>query len=262
MNGVTKFIIGGVATCVMAMAAHGALGTNAAFVDRLEGEARTALGNAGGTGLAVHFEREPALRRVAIITGTADAATRATILAAVRAVPGVADARWADDGAASNGATGAASTGAATAAAPAATPAAVASCQTQVDAAIGGNIIQFDRGHATISAQSNGLIAAIAAALGPCAGVSVEVSGHTDASGSPATNAALSQARAQAVVTALTARGVPAERLTAHGYGSTKPKVAGRGAAADAANRRIEFTVASTATAAATAPAPATDQGN
>lgn len=240
VNGTIKFIIGGIATSLMAMAAHSWLGTGTAFVDGLQSDAQTALGNAGGAGTTVAFEREPSLRRIAILSGPADAATRERLLAAVRAVPGVAEARWADDGVAT-----------ATTEAPA-TAEAVIACQTQVDQAIAGKTIQFGTGSAAIAPESGALIDAIAAVLGPCEGTSIAVTGHTDASGNPAANQTLSEARANAVLAALSAKGVPAARLSATGAGSSQPKVQGRGAAADAANRRIEFTIA----AAAAVPAP------
>ncbi len=256
MNGMTKFIIGGVVTSLMAMATHSLGGYGDRFISKLESNAQTALGNAGGAGVSVAFERDSALRRFAILSGPADEATKARLLAAVRAVPGIAGARWADDGAA----------------APAAAPEAPATaetvnrCQETVNSAIAGQTIQFDTGSANIAAASTPLIDAVAAALTPCAGVIVEVAGHTDPSGNPAANQTLSEARAAAVVAALTAKGVPAARLTARGFGSTQPKVQGRGAAADAANRRIEFAVASAADAAttpATTGAPAApQQGN
>ncbi len=244
MNGTIKFIIGGIATSLMAMAAHSWLGTGTAFVDGLQSDAETALGNAGGAGTMVAFEREPSLRRIAILSGPADVATRARLLAAVRAVPGVAGARWADDAAV-----------VATPEAPA-TAEAVIACQTQVDQAIAGKTIQFATGSAAIAAESGVLIDAIAAVLGPCEGTSIAVTGHTDASGDPVANQTLSEARANAVLAALSAKGVPVARLSATGAGSSQPKVQGRGAAADAANRRIEFTVA------AAAPAPAPTEGN
>jgi OmpA-OmpF porin, OOP family len=247
MNGTTKFVIGAAVTSLMAMASHSWLGMGAGFIDNLEQRARTAVGEAGGAGVNVAFLREPSLQRVAVLSGNADAVTRERLLAAVRALPGVREARWADDGAA--------------AAAPAEAPAtaeAVANCQTTVDAAIAGQTIQFDRGSAVISASSNALLDALGTTLAPCEGTTVEVSGHTDPSGTPGTNQTLSEARAQAVVTALTGRNVPAARLTARGYGSSQPKVEGRGREADAANRRIEFRVsASGAAAPAAAPAAA-----
>jgi OOP family OmpA-OmpF porin len=241
MNGTAKFVVGAIVTSLMAMAAHSALAFGSSFVDGLESSATSALGNAGGTGVHLHFVRDPNLQRVAILSGNADPATRARLLAAVRAVPGVRDARWADDGAA--------------AATPAEIPAsaqAVANCQAAVDTAIAGQTIQFDAGSAIISASSDALLDAIGTALAPCEGTTIEVAGHTDPSGTPSANQTLSEARANAVVAALTNRNVPATRLAARGYGSSQPKVEGRGAAADAANRRIEFRVAAV-NAAATA---------
>jgi OmpA-OmpF porin, OOP family len=246
MNGTTKFVIGAVATSLMAMAAHSTMGLGAGFVDSLESRATSTLGEAGGAGTSLSFVRDPYLQRVAILSGDADAATRARLLAAVRGVPGIRDARWADDGAAAAGAE-----------APA-TAEAVTNCQAAVDAAVAGQTIQFDRGSAIISAASNSLLDAIGTALAPCDGTSVEVAGHTDPSGTPGTNQTLSEARASAVVAALTSRNVPAARLTARGYGSSRPKVEGRGAATDAANRRIEFQVAASGAAAPGAP---TEQG-
>jgi OOP family OmpA-OmpF porin len=245
VDGTIKFIIGGVATSLMAMAAHSWIGLGGGFVDRLEENARTALGEAGGGTMSLAMLREPALQRVAILSGDADAATRARLLAAVRAVPGMADARWADNAAGA-------------AAAPAEAPATaqqVEACQTQVDRAIVGQTIQFESGSAAIKPQSQALIDSLAVVLAPCAGVVIEVAGHTDASGNAAANQTLSQSRAAAVVAALTAKSVPAERLTARGYGSSEPKQAGRSAAANAANRRIEFKVASNAATPASAPA-------
>lgn len=64
------------------------------------------------------------------------------------------------------------------------------------------------------------------------------VEGHTDSSGSAATNQRLSRARAQAVVDHLAARGVDRSRMTARGYGFSRP-LPGR-PASDPANRRVE----------------------
>ena len=238
MSGVTKFIIGGIVTALLAMASHSALGMGAGFVDTLEARGRAALGNAGGGQYRLDMIRDPALQRIAVLSGNADAETKARLLAAIRAVPGMKDAMWAEPSVPD---------------APA-TAEAVRNCQAEVDAAINGQTIQFDSGAATIKPESSALLDSLARALGPCAGTTVEVAGHTDPSGNAAANQTLSEARAAAVVTALTGRQVPVERLIARGYGSTQPKVAGRGAAADAANRRIEFRV-SAAGAAPAAPA-------
>lgn len=53
--------------------------------------------------------------------------------------------------------------------------------------------------------------------------LTVEIGSHTDSRGSDAYNVKLSQGRAQSVVDYLIAKGIPAERLIAKGYGETKP---------------------------------------
>ncbi len=77
----------------------------------------------------------------------------------------------------------------------------------------------------------------------------VELSAHTDAIGSDASNMKLSQARAESCVKYLIEKGIEKDRLVAKGYGESKPKVpnltpegkddpAGR-----AINRRTEFKI-------------------
>ena len=134
-----------------------------------------------------------------------------------------------------------------------ATVAAVADCQAKVNAAIAGKTINFSSGGANIAADSQPLIDAIAADLKDCAGTSVEVQGHTDASGGDAANLRLSEARAAAVVAALTAKGVTADKLSAKGFGETVPLDPANSPAAYAKNRRIEFKVAASSAAPAAA---------
>lgn len=127
------------------------------------------------------------------------------------------------------------------AAAPAASAKTVAGCQAELDARIKDQTVAFASGGTSISSDSLPLLDAIAKALGDCQGASVEVAGHTDRHGSDQLNQALSERRAQAVVAALTERGVPADRLIAKGYGATQPLDRSDTAAADMKNRRIEF---------------------
>lgn len=65
------------------------------------------------------------------------------------------------------------------------------------------------------------------------------VEGHTDAQGNDASNRALSQKRAQAVVDALVARGVSAARLSAVGRGEGEPIALNSTAQGRAKNRRV-----------------------
>lgn len=67
------------------------------------------------------------------------------------------------------------------------------------------------------------------------------IEGHTDSSGIPAKNRLLSQRRADAIRSYLLTKGVTPDRLTAIGYGSTRPVADNRTVAGRAANRRVEL---------------------
>lgn len=69
------------------------------------------------------------------------------------------------------------------------------------------------------------------------------IEGHTDNLGDPAKNQILSEERAQTVAAYLTGKGVAADRLTARGYGDTRPLVRDNTADGRAKNRRVEFVI-------------------
>jgi OOP family OmpA-OmpF porin len=69
----------------------------------------------------------------------------------------------------------------------------------------------------------------------------LEVQGHTDAVGSDAYNQPLSEARARSVVIWLTQHGVATPRLSAHGYGKTRPVASNATDEGRARNRRVEI---------------------
>jgi outer membrane protein OmpA-like peptidoglycan-associated protein len=71
--------------------------------------------------------------------------------------------------------------------------------------------------------------------------VDVVIGGHTDSDGDEALNQSLSQDRADAVLTYLTSQGVPADTLTATGFGETQPIAPNDTPENKAKNRRIEF---------------------
>jgi OOP family OmpA-OmpF porin len=73
--------------------------------------------------------------------------------------------------------------------------------------------------------------------------IKVEISGHTDDTGTVSHNQTLSLKRAQAVVAYLTAHGIPKERLIQVGHGSTRPLKPNDTEEHKQANRRIEFRV-------------------
>jgi len=67
------------------------------------------------------------------------------------------------------------------------------------------------------------------------------IEGHTDNTGSAATNLKLSEQRANVVRSYLIRKGVPADRITAIGYGLEKPIADNKTSKGRAANRRVEF---------------------
>ncbi len=244
MNGTTKFIIGAVATSLMAMASHSLLGMGGGFINGLKGKAEIAVGAIGIPGIKVAMQEDPALNRIVVLSGTATDEQKAAAIAAARAVPGVKDAIWVD-------AAGTAATPAVVAdKGPPASAEQIKGCQGDVDGVIKGKTIQFDTAAATIKPESQALIDALAGALAACAGTTVEVAGHTDVRGDVGKNMRLSEERANSVVSALVAKGIPATRLLPKGYGETKPL-----GADDTANRRIEFAVGAKTAADPAAPA-------
>jgi outer membrane protein OmpA-like peptidoglycan-associated protein len=70
----------------------------------------------------------------------------------------------------------------------------------------------------------------------------IGVEGHTDSSATAAHNQTLSEQRANSVKAYLVAAGVSAERLSAQGFGATKPVADNGSAIGRAQNRRVELT--------------------
>ena len=71
----------------------------------------------------------------------------------------------------------------------------------------------------------------------------VQISGHTDNVGKPADNLSLSNNRAKAVVTYLVSNGIPAQRVSAKGFGETQPVADNKTEIGRAKNRRTEMKV-------------------
>jgi len=69
------------------------------------------------------------------------------------------------------------------------------------------------------------------------------IEGHTDLSGSPQHNQALSERRAEAVKRYLVDHGIAADRLTTVGYGSSRPLTTDPSPTAQAINRRVTLVV-------------------
>jgi outer membrane protein OmpA-like peptidoglycan-associated protein len=71
----------------------------------------------------------------------------------------------------------------------------------------------------------------------------IEISGHTDNTGSATVNETLSQQRAEAVVQYLTGKGVSASRMKAKGYGAARPVSTNNTEDGRQQNRRTEFEI-------------------
>jgi outer membrane protein OmpA-like peptidoglycan-associated protein len=123
-----------------------------------------------------------------------------------------------------------------------ATPALV-NCQEAFKGTLEGRSINFAPGSADLTDDNRRLLDALSAVAIRCKSFRIEIGGHTDVTGNPRANQALSLARADAVRTYLVARGVAEGGLDTHGYGQEMPVDSARGPEADAKNRRIEFTV-------------------
>ncbi len=105
------------------------------------------------------------------------------------------------------------------------------------------NNIFFDTGKAILRPESTAELERLRKLLAEQPTVKLEMAGHTDNVGKPAANRDLSQRRAQAVVTYLTQHGIAPDRLTAAGYGDTRPVVPNATKAGRQLNRRTEFKV-------------------
>jgi len=104
--------------------------------------------------------------------------------------------------------------------------------------------VHFETGKAVIRPESFDLLRNVASVLKAHPEIEqIEVQGHTDNRGGQASNMRLSQKRAEAVRAFLIQEGVEASRLTAKGYGPTRPVADNKTEAGRAANRRVEFVI-------------------
>lgn len=118
-----------------------------------------------------------------------------------------------------------------------------ATCQALLTKVQTGEKILFETGRAALDQRSIGVLDALVAGSLACTAAHVTVEGHTDAVGDPEANQALSEARAAAVVDHLVAAGIAADRLTAVGYGETRPVASNDTDDGRQQNRRIDFRV-------------------
>jgi len=103
------------------------------------------------------------------------------------------------------------------------------------------NNIYFATGKYTLLAKSNKGLNEVAQIIKDNPGINLTIDGHTDDVGKDESNQILSENRANAVKKYLISKGVEESRLTATGYGETKPIADNKTAAGRQKNRRVEL---------------------
>ena len=103
--------------------------------------------------------------------------------------------------------------------------------------------IQFEYNSAALTEDSEAGIQMLTEFLQRNPQLKVELAGHTDNVGSDSYNLKLSSERAEVVKQALVDKGIDATRLTAQGYGATRPLVPNDSEEHRAMNRRTEMVV-------------------
>jgi OOP family OmpA-OmpF porin len=101
--------------------------------------------------------------------------------------------------------------------------------------------INFATGKADIQTESQPIIDQIVELLKSNPTLKISVEGHTDNTGSPASNKTLSENRAKAVRNALIAKGTDQSRLSSKGFGQESPVSDNDSEEGRAKNRRVEI---------------------
>jgi outer membrane protein OmpA-like peptidoglycan-associated protein len=113
--------------------------------------------------------------------------------------------------------------------------------------AIGSKIalrnIFFDFAKSSLRAESNAELDRLVNLMKDVPNLKIEISGHTDNTGSATFNDVLSQQRAESVVNYLTSKGIASSRMTAKGYGSSLPIASNNSEEGKQQNRRTEFEI-------------------
>ncbi len=101
--------------------------------------------------------------------------------------------------------------------------------------------VLFDFNKSTLKPESDAVLQQVAQLMAHDPALKLEIQGHTDNIGTDAYNQPLSEARARSVVSWLTQHNVGTARLTARGYGKTRPIADNATDEGRAQNRRVEI---------------------
>jgi outer membrane protein OmpA-like peptidoglycan-associated protein len=103
-------------------------------------------------------------------------------------------------------------------------------------------VLYFASGSNALSAESKATLDQASRLYRDGKPIVMVVSGSSDSVGNAAANLKLSQARADAVLQGLIARGIPAERFQVLAKGETEPAIQTAKGVAEPRNRRVEIT--------------------
>lgn len=103
--------------------------------------------------------------------------------------------------------------------------------------------VTFDSGKSVIKTQFQPVMADVARVFKKYNDTNLVIAGHTDSSGSNSLNQALSENRATAVKSRLTANGVGNSRVNTVGYGESSPIASNNSQEGKTQNRRVEITI-------------------
>jgi OmpA-OmpF porin, OOP family len=101
--------------------------------------------------------------------------------------------------------------------------------------------INFETGKSEIKQESQQVIEQIRQTLSANPSLKISIEGHTDNAGNQASNQTLSENRAKSVMNALLASKIDKGRMTAKGWGQTKPIADNTSEEGKAKNRRVEI---------------------
>jgi len=108
--------------------------------------------------------------------------------------------------------------------------------------ALPGTVL-FAPGKAELRPSASNMLDQVARVVRDIPDRHVRIEGYTDSTGGPELNLMLSQSRAQAVRDFLVSRGVPPSRITAMGFGATRPIAENSTEEGRATNRRVEVVI-------------------
>lgn len=103
------------------------------------------------------------------------------------------------------------------------------------------NRVTFDVNKANVKPEFTTVLNKIASVVNHYPKTMIEVAGHTDSTGSASYNQSLSENRAKSVKSYLNQQGVMYQRVTAIGFGETRPVANNATASGRAQNRRVEI---------------------